>query len=126
MQSRPRPVYLNLWRLHLPVAGWVSILHRLSGALLFFLLPVFVWAFSRSLTSESDFAHLASWLSTPFSSLLVLVPIWAFAHHFFAGLRHLAMDAEAGMQLKTARSTSLAVLLAASAVTLYAAWALYV
>lgn len=126
MQSRPRPVYLNLWRLHLPVTGWVSILHRLSGALLFLLLPTLVWAFSLALTSETGFARLASWLSTPFFRLPVLVLIWAFAQHFFAGLRHLAMDAEVGMQLKNARRTSLAVLLAASAVTLYAAWALYV
>ena len=120
-----RPVYLNLFRLHLPVTGWVSILHRLSGALLFLLLPWMVWGFALTLSSETRYARAVAWLSTPTAKLLTLALVWAFAHHFFAGLRHLAMDSHWGVQLKSARLSSLAVLLATGSVVLLAAWGLF-
>ena len=120
-----RPIYLNLFRLHLPVTGWVSILHRLSGALLFLLLPLMVWGFALTLSSEVGFSRVVAWLSTPFAKLLTLMLVWAFAHHFFAGLRHLAMDSHWAVSLKSARRSSLVVLLAAGAVVLLAAWGLF-
>ena len=120
-----RPVYLNLFRLHLPVTGWVSILHRLSGVLLFLLLPLMVWGFTLTLSSEAGFARVAAWGSTPFAKLLTLALVWAFAQHFFSGLRHLAMDSHWGISLKSARRSSLVVLLAAGGVVLLAAWGLF-
>ena len=120
-----RPIYLNLLRLHLPITGWVSILHRLSGALLFFLLPLMVWGFAFTLTSEAGFARVVAWGSTPFSKLLTLALVWAFAQHFFSGLRHLAMDSHWGVSLKSARRSSLAVLLAAGSIVVLAAWGLF-
>ncbi|MFZ3043058.1 MAG: succinate dehydrogenase, cytochrome b556 subunit [Thiobacillus sp.] len=125
MKPIERPVYLNLLRIHLPLAGWVSILHRLSGALLFAVLPLGVWALSVSLADEAGFRRMADGVAHPLSRLFLLLMIWAFAHHLFAGLRHLALDVDWGVSLPRARQSSLAVLLAAGLVTLLAAWGLF-
>lgn len=125
MQSPQRPIYLNLLRLHLPIAGWVSLLHRLSGALLFFTLPLMVWIFARTLTSETAFERVASYLATPISKLLILVVAGALALHFLAGLRHLAMDAHWGMALNSARRSSVIVILTTGGVVLLATWVLF-
>jgi succinate dehydrogenase / fumarate reductase cytochrome b subunit len=121
----PRPVYLNLLRIHLPVTGWVSILHRLSGAVLFLSVPFAIWLLSKSLTSEAEFAALHAWLALPLAKLVVLGLVWLFALHFFAGLRHLALDVPWGVTLPAARRSSVAVLVLAGAVSLVAAWRLF-
>jgi succinate dehydrogenase / fumarate reductase cytochrome b subunit len=120
-----RPVFLNLFQLRLPVMAWVSILHRVSGALLFLALPLLLWALSASLASEAGFLGVAGWASHPVSKLLLLGLVWALAHHFFSGLRHLALDIHWGVQLDSARGSSVAVLAAAVGVTLLAAWRLF-
>jgi succinate dehydrogenase / fumarate reductase cytochrome b subunit len=120
-----RPVYLNLFRIHLPLPGWVSILHRVSGALLFAALPLGVWALSVSLADEAGFQRIAGWLDHPLARLILLGLVWAFAHHLLAGLRHLALDVHWGVDLKRARQSSLAVMLASGLVTLLAAWRLF-
>jgi len=120
-----RPVYLNLFRIHLPLAGWVSILHRVSGALLFAALPLGVWALSVSLSGDAGFRRMADALAHPLARLILLGGVWAFSHHFLAGLRHLALDVHWGMELKQARQSSLAVMLASGLVTLLAAWRLF-
>ncbi|MGE5115304.1 MAG: succinate dehydrogenase, cytochrome b556 subunit [Betaproteobacteria bacterium] len=102
--SRPRPVYRNIHitqiaTYRLPLAGLVSILHRISGALLFVLLPFVVWLFDQSVTSQVSYDRmmavfaagagpLPGWLL----KLVVLGLIWAYLHHFIAGIRHLRMD----------------------------------
>ena len=125
MKPIARPIYLNLLRIHLPLTGWVSILHRVSGVLLFAALPAGVWALSVSLSGEAGFRRMADTLAHPLVRLLVLLLVWAFAHHVFAGLRHLALDVHWGMDLKRARQSSLAVMLAAGLVALIAAWRLF-
>ena len=125
MQPANRPVYLNLFRLHLPITGWVSILHRLSGALLFLLLPVLVWGFALALSNEAGFARVTAYLTMPFAKLLMLVLVAGLAQHFFAGLRHLAMDVHWGVSLSSARWTSLVVFLATGIVVLLAARVLF-
>jgi len=125
VKSASRPVYLNLLRIHLPLAGWVSILHRLSGALLFLAFPVGVWALSISLSDASGFQRVAATLTHPASKIALLVLVWAFAHHAFAGVRHLALDVHWGVERDAARRSSLAVLLATGLVTLLAAWRLF-
>lgn len=83
----------------LPAAGIVSILHRVSGALMFLLLPFIVWMFDKSVSSEISFekfkaAFNVGLLGLPgfFWKLVVLALIWAFSHHVIAGLRHVWMD----------------------------------
>jgi succinate dehydrogenase / fumarate reductase cytochrome b subunit len=125
MPRDARPVNLPLLRLHLPLPGWVSILHRVSGALLFLALPLGVWALSVSLADEAGFQRLADGLAHPVARLALLGLIWAFAHHLLAGVRHLAMDADWGVDLKSARQSSLIVLLVSGLLTLLAAWRLF-
>jgi len=120
-----RPVYLNLLRIHLPLPGWVSILHRISGALLFVALPLGVWLLALSLYDEDGFRQVKEWTAHPLAKLCVVTLVWAFAHHWFAGLRHLALDVHWGVDLKHARQSSLAVILVAVLVTLVAAWRLF-
>jgi succinate dehydrogenase / fumarate reductase cytochrome b subunit len=84
----------------LPLAGVVSILHRASGAMMFILLPLLVWLFDNSVTSEISFDVFKA----AFTAGIGFVPgilvkivvwglIWAYLHHFIAGVRHLWMDA---------------------------------
>ena len=84
----------------LPPAAVVSILHRLSGILMFVLMPFIIWMFDTSLTSEITYGQFTSvfvggvgFLPGWFFKLVVLALIWAYLHHFIAGLRHLWMDA---------------------------------
>ena len=100
-----RPVYRNihitqLTSYRLPPAGWVSILHRISGATMFLLLPFAIWLFDNSLTSEVSYDRFTSLFSAGaaglpgwFWKLAAFVLIWAYLLHFMAGLRHVWMDA---------------------------------
>jgi succinate dehydrogenase / fumarate reductase, cytochrome b subunit len=112
-------------RIHLPLPGWVSILHRVSGALLFLVFPFGVWALSVSLSGEAGFLRMAETATHPLTKLMALALVWTFAHHVFAGLRHLALDVHWGIQLRRARQSGIAVLLAGGLVTLFAAWRLF-
>ena len=103
-QSRNRPVYRNIHvtqivGYRLPPAGIVSILHRVSGALMFLLLPFVIWLFDVSLTSEISYERFTSTFAAGlgllpgwFMKLVALALIWAYLHHFIAGVRHLWMD----------------------------------
>ena len=125
MKTLDRPRFLDLSRIRLPLPGWVSILHRVSGVLLFLALPLGVWALSVSLASEDGFQTVSGWMAQPWMKLLALGLVWAFLHHLLAGLRHLAMDAHWGVPLKQARWTGVAVLATAGAATLALAGCLF-
>lgn len=105
-----RPKYLNLMQIRLPLPGFVSILHRISGALLFLALPLLLSLFQRSLSGPESFAELRDCLAGPLPKLVMLGLLWAWLHHFFAGLRFLALDLHWGIGLASARKTSWAVL----------------
>lgn len=105
----------------LPAAGIVSILHRVSGVLMFALMPFIIWMFDRSISSELSFAKFTSafnqglWIFPGwFIKLVVLALIWAYLHHFIAGLRHLWMDVSHKAVSKEFGTTSAVVTLAAS------------
>lgn len=108
--STPRPKYLNLFRIRQPLPAIVSILHRVSGALLFLLLPFLLTLFEMSLESQQSFARLTAVTSHWGVKLILIGLVWAWLHHFFAGLRHLALDLHVGDDLRPARATSAAVL----------------
>ena len=76
----------------MPLAAAVSILHRISGALMFVLLPVVLWAFHRSLSSAQGFAEVAAVLGSWPMRVVALGLFWGLAHHLCAGLRHVASD----------------------------------
>ena len=91
--------FTDLTTYRLPAAGWVSILHRVSGVIMFALLPFIIWMFDKSLSSEFSYAKFTAafrvgMLGLPgfMWKLVALGLIWAFLHHFVSGLRHLIMD----------------------------------
>jgi succinate dehydrogenase / fumarate reductase, cytochrome b subunit len=119
-----RPKYLSLpailFEIRLPLPALVSILHRISGALLFF--PFTAWLLyllDVSLVSEAEFARVRDdYLQAPLAKLGLLVFVWAFAHHFFAGIRYLLLDLDKGIELRPARISSAVVIVLGLAVTL--------
>jgi len=116
--SRPRPKYLNLFQIRLPVPGLVSILHRMSGAVLFLLLPSLLVLFELSLESAQTFARFKAIFSHWAIKLMVIGVVWAYLHHLCAGIRHLALDLDYGTELATARASSWAVLALSVVLTL--------
>ncbi len=130
MTSRPvkknRPKNLNLLTIRLPINALVSILHRATGCVLFLLLPVILLLLQLSLSSASQFDGVLAFLHSPFIKLLLMGLAWAFFHHFFAGIRHLAMDVHWMTTLMKARYTSKVVLLLGLFATLVVSIALWV
>lgn len=105
-----RPKNLNLFTIRLPVNALVSILHRATGCLLFLILPLLLLALQWSLSSAGHYQTLQILLHLPFAKLVLLGLAWAFFHHLFAGVRHLAMDVHWVNGLMKTRFTSKAVL----------------
>ena len=108
----------------MPTNAVVSILHRVSGFTLFLAIPLLLLMLQCSLSSAEGFQRALNVLSHPIMKLLELGLVWAFAHHFLAGLRHLAMDVHWGTALNEARITSKLVIAGALLVTVWAAWKL--
>jgi succinate dehydrogenase / fumarate reductase, cytochrome b subunit len=112
-----RPKFLALHRIRLPLPGLVSILHRASGAFLFLVLPLLLWMLQCSLRSVETYTELIDNLQSPISRLFLLAVVWAFLHHFCAGLRYLAIDLQWASGLQRARSSSKWVLAVSLALT---------
>jgi succinate dehydrogenase cytochrome b subunit len=122
--KKQRPKYLSLpailFQIRLPLPGWVSILHRISGALLVF--PFVAWLLyllDVSLRSEQGFSHVRQYLGMPLAKLGLLVLIWACCHHFCAGIRYLALDLNKGVELRPARVSSAVVIVASLVLTAF-------
>ncbi|RJG05865.1 succinate dehydrogenase, cytochrome b556 subunit [Noviherbaspirillum cavernae] len=101
--------FADVMHYRLPLAGYISILHRVSGALMFFLLPFVLYLLDKSLTSEISFEYLKGFTSHWFAKLLILALVWSYLHHFCAGIRHLFMDFHVGVDKDSARKSSVAV-----------------
>jgi succinate dehydrogenase / fumarate reductase cytochrome b subunit len=115
---KPRPVYLNLLQIRLPLPGWVSILHRISGfALTLVGIPVALYALQRSLASPDSYAALVALGAQPLVKLVLLGLLWSLLHHLCAGIRYLLLDLDIGIALKPARTSSVIVLVASLALT---------
>ncbi len=130
MATPPRPVFRNIHitdiaSYRLPLAGLVSILHRISGALMFLLMPFIIWLFDTSLSSEVSYERF----SAAFVSGIGVVPglivklvtlglIWAYLHHFIAGVRHLWMDATHSVSKVQGRTSALFTLVLSLLLTL--------
>jgi succinate dehydrogenase / fumarate reductase cytochrome b subunit len=87
-----RPVNLDIGTIKLPITSYVSILHRISGVILFFAVAVFLWMLESSLASEESFNQLAGSLSNPLCQFIIWGSLAALAYHAIAGIRHLIMD----------------------------------
>lgn len=111
--SKRRPQFRNLsvpqilFSYRLPLAGKSSILHRVSGALLFLALPlIIVPFFAASVTSPDSFATMKAWMSNPIVKLIWLALIWGYLHHFCAGIRYLTLDLHIGMDKVSAQKSA--------------------
>jgi succinate dehydrogenase / fumarate reductase, cytochrome b subunit len=106
MMNKKRPKHLALHKIKLPLPGFVSILHRVSGMFLFLSLPILLWMFYASLRSIETYTRLLAILQYPLSKLVILGLLWSFLHHFCAGIRYLAIDLHIVSSLAKARSSS--------------------
>jgi succinate dehydrogenase / fumarate reductase cytochrome b subunit len=102
-KNKKRPVYLNLFRIRLPVGGVVSILHRATGVLLVLLLPFAIYMLQRSLQDPAAFMDITARLGTPPGRVALIIIAWVFAQHFFSGIRHLLLDIDVGIDKTAAR-----------------------
>ncbi len=121
--AKPRPEFRNinafkdLTTYRMPAAAWVSILHRVSGAIMFLLLPFIIWLFDTSVSSEISFARFRAAFNAGLGfvpgvivKLVALALIWAFLHHLIAGLRHLYMEVTHKLTKEFGRSSAMGVL----------------
>jgi succinate dehydrogenase / fumarate reductase cytochrome b subunit len=111
---KQRPKYLSLqailFEIRLPLAGWVSILHRVSGVLLFLSGVWLLFLLDRSLSSEAGFRSIQHYLGFTVVKLSLLVLVWAYCHHLCAGIRFLLLDLDKGVDKASARRSSVVVL----------------
>lgn len=111
--TKPRPQFRNIglaqvaFSYRLPLAGKLSILHRISGILLFLCLPlVIVPLFAASVAAPQSFAWIASIAANPIVKLVFLVLIWGYLHHFCAGIRYLLLDLHLGIDKLSAKKSA--------------------
>lgn len=108
--GKTRPKFLNLMEIRLPVPGFASILHRVSGAGLFLMLPLLIWLLQLSLASPESFQTFQAVAAHPLVKLILLGLLWAFLHHFCMGIRILLIDIHIGVEKAKARQSAWAVL----------------
>jgi succinate dehydrogenase / fumarate reductase cytochrome b subunit len=118
MTIKKRPKNLDLTTIRLPLPGKVSILHRVSGAGLFICLPVILWLFSASLSSAETYATFKSVFASLPAKVVLAGLIWAYLHHFCAGIRFLLLDLHIGIDKETANKSAVGVLAVSIPLTL--------
>lgn len=132
-RSRPGPMRLtDALQYRLPPAGVVSILHRVSGGIMFVLLPFLIWLFDMSVTSEVSYARFSSVFVAGVAGipgfvfkLIALALIWSYLHHFIAGLRHLYMDATHSVTKQFGHNSAIFTLAASVVLTLALGYKLF-
>jgi len=97
-----RPIFLQLTKIHFPVAAIVSILHRFSGVILSLLIPVFVYLFGLSIRDQQSYFQVLYLLKSVPGTLILVFLVWLLSHHFFAGLRFLLIDLDIGISKASA------------------------
>lgn len=129
--KKVRPQYRNIHvsqilSYRLPPSGIVSILHRISGALLFLVgFPFLLYLFDQSVTSEISFEHYRAIVANPLAKLVLLALIWAYLHHFIAGIRYLLLDRHIFIEKPGMRSSAITVLVVSLALTAVVALKLF-
>jgi succinate dehydrogenase / fumarate reductase cytochrome b subunit len=123
---KPRPKYYDLNLAHLPPPGLVSILHRVSGLALFFpILPLLLYLMHTALGSEEGYAQWRDFFSRPLVKLAMLGIFWAYAHHFWAGIRFLLLDLHLGIAKEPARTSAYVVLVLGVLTAALVGWRLW-
>ena len=104
--DKRRPVFLDLTRIHLPITAVLSITHRLTGILLFLLIPPLVYMFDLSLSNQQGYDRVASVFDRWGARLLFILLLWGFTHHLLAGIRYLLIDIDIGVGRESSRITA--------------------
>lgn len=120
--SKPRPKNLKLTSIRLPLSAKVSILHRISGAGLFLFLPLLLWVFQASVASSGGFDAVKAITAAPLAKFIFAGLIWAYLHHFCAGIRFLLLDLHIGIEKEAATKSSAVVLVVSLALTALLVW----
>ena len=129
--KKARPEFRNINALtdlpnyRLPAAGFVSILHRISGFLLFLALPLILYLLDQSLISEDTFDHFRGLISGVPAKIIILILFWGYIQHFCSGIRHLIMDNHIGLDKDSARHSAVSVLVVSALITLLVAIKLF-
>lgn len=116
--NKIRPKHLAIHKIKLPLSGIVSILHRISGSMLFVALPLLLFILDQSLRSIETYTNLTEVLAHPIFKLALFGLMWAFLHHFCAGLRYLAIDLHLLSHISAARTSSKWVMLISLSLTI--------
>ena len=102
-KTKQRPKFLNLLQIRLPVTAVASILHRVSGIILFLILPIVIYGLGLSLQDANSFKELKEVINSPACQLLIILVVTAVFFHLVAGIRFLFLDIEIGHSLSVAR-----------------------
>ncbi len=113
MVKQKRPVFLNLWQIRFPITAIMSVLHRLTGVLLFLAIPFFIYTLQRSLESESGFQTVSQYFDLFMVKIILTLLVWSLLHHLLAGVRYLLLDIDLGIERQQAKLTAWLVIISA-------------
>jgi len=116
--NKKHPVFLNLFQIHLPVAGVMSIAHRIAGVLLFIAIPFWLYLLEMSLISSDGYTRAVQILNSTWLLPLNLLLLWAVMHHLLAGIRYLLLDIDVAIEKPFYRLTAMAVMVMAPTIVL--------
>ena len=117
MENKKRPVFLDLTRIDMPVMAVLSVAHRITGILMFLSIPIVIYLLGLSLASPQGYETVTSFFDSGLFRLAVLLLLWCFAHHFFAGIRYFMLDLDIGVDVINGRRSAWCVLGAGLVVT---------
>lgn len=118
LDTKPRPVFLNLVKIRLPIAGIMSIIHRATGVVMVLSIPLLIYLLDISLSGADGFAEVKAIFSMGLVKLVLFLMLWALMHHLLAGIRYLLIDIDIGVDKPCYRQTAWAVTLAAPVLAL--------
>lgn len=117
-ETNPRPVFLNLFKIRLPMAGIMSIIHRVTGVVMVLAIPLLIYLLDLSLSGPEGFVDAKGLFASGFVKLILFLFLWGLMHHFLAGIRYLLIDIDIGVEKPLFRQTAWAVTLAAPVLAL--------
>ncbi|MFI0458883.1 MAG: succinate dehydrogenase, cytochrome b556 subunit [Candidatus Thiodiazotropha endolucinida] len=112
-ETNPRPVFLNLFKIRLPMAGIMSIIHRVTGVVMVLAIPLLIYLLDLSLHGPEGFADAKGLFASGVVKLILFLFLWGLMHHFLAGIRYLLIDVDIGVEKPLFRHTAWAVTLVA-------------
>ncbi len=106
MNKKPRPVFMNLLQIRMPVVAVLSFAHRVSGVMMCVLIPFLIYLLDLSLRNAQGYAQVLEILSHPIVKFMAVLVVWGLSHHMLAGIRFLLIDADVGVERDSARRSA--------------------